>query len=115
MDWRKTDLDQRTMRSVLIRARLFWRSTFLEAAGPVAWSVDPAADDRIERPIDTRHPAGSARMGLDPRPSVVSPRLACRAVPNVFVASAAVFLSCGTTLTIIEIACRAAESVIAAR
>ncbi len=30
-------------------------------------------------------------MGVDPRTSVVNPRLACHAVPNIFVASAAVF------------------------
>ena len=55
-------------------------------------------------------------MGADPRTSVVNPRLACHAVPNIFVASAAVFPSSGSanpTLTIMQIACRAAESVMA--
>ena len=55
-------------------------------------------------------------MGADPRTSVVNPRLACHAVPNIFVASAAVFPSSGSanpTLTIMQIAFRAAESVIA--
>jgi choline dehydrogenase-like flavoprotein len=66
--------------------------------------------------MDTRHPAGTARMGADPRTSVVNPRLACHAVPNIFVASAAVFPSSGSanpTLTIMQIAFRAAESVMA--
>ena len=118
MDWRKTALDGRTLRSVLLRARRFWRSTGLDATSPVAWSVDPDQDDLIERAIDTRHPAGTARMGVDRRTSVVDPRLACHAAPNIFVASAAVFPSSGSanpTLTIMQIACRAAESVMAAR
>lgn len=116
IDWRKTALDQHTLRSVLLRARRFWRSTFLHATSPVAWSIDPDEDDLIEKTVDTRHPAGTARMGVDPRTSVVNPRLACHAVPNVFVASAAVFPSSGSanpTLAIMQIACRAAESVMA--
>ena len=55
-------------------------------------------------------------MGVDPRTSVVNPRLACHAVANVFVASAAAFPSSGSanpTLTIMQIAFRAAESVTA--
>ncbi|HEY1780845.1 MAG TPA: GMC family oxidoreductase [Roseiarcus sp.] len=118
MDWRKTALDGRTLRSVLLRARRFWRSTGLDATSPVGWSVDPDQDDLIERAIDTRHPAGTARMGIDPRTSVVDPRLACHAAPNIFVASAAVFPASGSanpTLTIMQIACQAAESVMAAR
>jgi choline dehydrogenase-like flavoprotein len=116
MDWRKTDLDNHTLRSVLLRARRFWQSTFLQATSPIAWSVDPDQKDLIERATDTRHPAGTARMGADPRTSVVNPRLACHRVPNIFVASAAVFPSSGSanpTLTIMQIACRAAESVTA--
>ena len=55
-------------------------------------------------------------MGVNPRTSVVNSLLACHAVPNLFVASAAVFPSSGSanpTLTIMQIACRAAESVMA--
>ena len=116
MDWRKTAVDKHTLRSVLLRARRFWRSTFLDVTSPVAWSIDPDQDDLIEQTVDTRHPAGAARMGVDPRASVVNPRLACHAVPNIFVASGAVFPSSGSanpTLTIMQIACRAAESVMA--
>ena len=117
MDWRTTAFDQRTFRSVLLRARRLWQSTFLHAASPVAWSVDPDQDNLLENATDTRHPAGTTRMGTDPRVSVVGPSLACHAVPNVFVASAAVFPSSGSanpTLTIMQLALRAAESVAAA-
>jgi choline dehydrogenase-like flavoprotein len=116
MDWRKTDSDKHTLRSVLLRARRFWRSTFLHATSPIAWSINPDQDDLVEQTMDTRHPAGTARMGTDPRRSVVNPRLACHAVPNVLVASAAVFPSSGSanpTLTIMQMAFRAAESVMA--
>jgi choline dehydrogenase-like flavoprotein len=118
MDWRKTAADKHTFRSVLLRARRYWQSTFLHATSPIAWSVDPDQDDLIEQAIDTRHPAGTARMGADPRTSVVNANLACHAVPNVFVASAAAFPSSGSanpTLTILQIAFRAAESVMAFR
>jgi choline dehydrogenase-like flavoprotein len=116
INWRKTALDRHTLRSVLLRARRFWQSTFLHATSPIAWSVDPDQENLIDQATDTRHPAGTARMGADPRTSVVNPRLACHAVPNIFVASAAVFPSSGSanpTLTIMQIACRAAESVMA--
>ncbi|HEY3624456.1 MAG TPA: GMC family oxidoreductase [Roseiarcus sp.] len=116
IDWRKTAQDKHTLRSVLLRARRFWRSTRLDVTSPVSWSIDPDQEDLIERTTDTRHPAGTARMGVDPRTSVVNPQLACHAIPNVFVASAAVFPSSGSsnpTLTIMQIACRAVESVMA--
>jgi choline dehydrogenase-like flavoprotein len=116
IDWRRAASENHTFRSVLLRARRFWQSTFLQATSPVAWSVDPDQDGLVDRAVDTRHPAGTARMGTDPRTSVVNPLLACHAVPNVFVASAAVFPSSGSanpTLTIMQIACRAAESVMA--
>ena len=116
MDWRKTAVDRHTLRSVLQRARRFWQSTFLHATSPIVWSIDPDGDDLLERTTDTRHPAGTSRMGMDPRTSVVNARLACHAVPNIFLASAAVFSSSGSanpTLTIMQIACRAAESVMA--
>jgi choline dehydrogenase-like flavoprotein len=116
LDWRKTSFDEHTLRSVLLRARRFWRTTSLHVTSPVSWTVDPDQQDLIDHTTDTRHPAGTTRMGVDPRTSVVDPRLACHAVPNIFVASAAVFPSSGSanpTLTIMLIACRAAESVMA--
>jgi choline dehydrogenase-like flavoprotein len=116
LDWRKTEADKHTLRTVLARARRYWQSTFLHATSPLVWSIDPKQDDLIDQTIDTRHPAGTARMGVDPRTSVVTPRLACHAVPNIFVASGAVFPSSGSanpTLTIMQVACRAVESVMA--
>jgi choline dehydrogenase-like flavoprotein len=113
LDWRKTEVDKHTLRSVLGRARRYWQSTLLHATSPLVWSIDPKQDDLIDQTIDTRHPAGTARMGVDPRTSVVTPRLACHTVPNIFVASGAVFPSSGSanpTLTIMQIAFRAAES-----
>jgi choline dehydrogenase-like flavoprotein len=118
IDWRKTDLDAHTFRALLRRTRRFWESTSFHKTSPIAWSIDPDEDDVLERAIDTMHPAGSARMGVDPRTSVVNPFLACHAVPNVFVASAAAFPSSGSanpTLTIMQLACRAADGALGAR
>jgi choline dehydrogenase-like flavoprotein len=116
IDWRKTAADDRAFRWLLKRTRSFWLTTFLNAACPIAWSIDPDGDGLSDRAVDTRHPAGGARMGVDPRTSVVSPTLACHAVLNLIVASAAVFPSSGSanpTLTVMQLACRAAEGVAA--
>jgi choline dehydrogenase-like flavoprotein len=112
--WRKTPIDALTFRAVLKRARSFWKSTFLQKSSPVEWAFDPSHDDHslIEASRDTRHPAGTARMGTDPANSVVDPSLRCHSVPNLFVASAAVFPSSGSanpTLTVMQLAMLAAE------
>jgi choline dehydrogenase-like flavoprotein len=114
VDWRKTPFDLHTLSAVIRRARRYWQATTLKETSPIDWIVDPERDDLLALAIDTCHPAGSARMGLDPQTSVVGPSLACHGVPNVFVASAATFPSSGSanpTLTILQLACRAAESV----
>jgi choline dehydrogenase-like flavoprotein len=116
MDWRKTPLDLHTLQALIRRARRYWQASALHAICPIDWTIDPERDDLLALASDTRHPAGSARMGLDPQTSVVGPSLACHGVPNVFVASAATFPSTGSanpTLTILQLACRAAESVLA--
>lgn len=118
IDWHKTRDDLHTFQSLLRRARQFWRSSSLDATSPVDWTVEWDADDLLDRAMDTSHPAGSARMGLDPRTSVVNPRLACHAAPSLFIASAAVFPASGSanpTLTILQIACMVAERLSAGR
>lgn len=88
------------------------------------WDADiKGALDWIEHPgrmIDTAseqaHPAGSLRMGLDPRTSVVGPSLRLHALGHVHVASAAAFPSSGSanpTFTILQLAMRAADDIVA--
>lgn len=115
--WEKSPADERTFRAVVRRAQRFWRSTILEAACPVAWDRDPddACCTFAQGSRDTRHPAGSARMGHHRRTSVVGRDLRCHAVPNLLVASAAVFPSSGSanpTLTIMQLALLAADGVL---
>jgi choline dehydrogenase-like flavoprotein len=115
IDWRKTPIDLYTLVALIRRARRYWKSTSLDVTSPIDWSVDPERDDLLALTVDSCHPAGSARMGLNPQTSVVGPSLACHGVPNVFVASAATFPSTGSanpTLTILQLACRAAEKVL---
>ena len=115
--WAKGPADERTFRAVVRRARQFWQSTILASVCPLQWDFDP---DNVECSFtessrDTRHPAGSARMGEDGRTSVVGRDLRCHAVPNVVVASAAVFPSSGSanpSLTIMQLAMLAADSVL---
>jgi choline dehydrogenase-like flavoprotein len=60
------------------------------------------------------HPIGGARMGLDPRTSVVGPDLAVHGVDNLYLASSAVFPTSGyanPTLTVVALACRLADRI----
>ena len=118
LEWKKTETDEHTFRSVLRRARQFWGGTVLDKACPVDWDFDPDDDNlslcQVAR--DTRHPAGSARMGVDRKRSVVDRGLRCHTIPNLLVASAAVFPSSGSanpTLTVMQLASIAAESAMA--
>ena len=61
----------------------------------------------VDSAIDLAHPAGSTRMGINPRHSVVDPRLRVHRISNLSVASASVFPSSGSanpTLTIMLLA-----------
>jgi hypothetical protein len=116
MDWRKTALDGHTLRSVLLRARRFWQSTFLQATSPVVWSIDPKQDDLIEQTTDTppscrngSHGRRSAHVGRDSAPGLSrSSECICRERGGIPSSGSA-----NPTLTIMQIAFRAAESVTA--
>ena len=61
---------------------------------------------------DTFHPMGGCRMGTDPRESVVDPNLTVHGIPNLSIASAAVYPSGGSSnpsFTIIALALRLAD------
>lgn len=64
--------------------------------------------------VNTSILGGTARMGADPKTSVVTPELRCHDHPNLFVVGSAVFPTMGIsppTLTIAALALRAAERV----
>lgn len=78
-------------------------TALLEAAG--AWRVQAG-------PVSSAHPMGTARMGKDPRTSVVNPYGQSHDIPNLFITDTSVFPTGGganITLTAMAIALRACE------
>jgi choline dehydrogenase-like flavoprotein len=81
---------------------------------PGALSGDPAALTAT----DTFHPMGGLRMGTDPAASVVTPELNVHGIPNLHVASCAVFPSGGSsnpTFTLMALTLRLADHLATAK
>jgi choline dehydrogenase-like flavoprotein len=80
---------------------------------PIDWRSELFEESTELRGItDTYHPMGGARMGNDPRVSVVDPDLKVHAVENLFIASAATFPAGGSsnpTFTLMALSLRLAE------
>jgi choline dehydrogenase-like flavoprotein len=113
IDWRYTRGDVETVRSALALL-----ASDLEDSGVGRLSYDP---DLVEMEM-TRygaydgHHIGTARMGLDPRSSVVDRNCRVHGVQNLFIASSAVFPTSGQanpTLTIVALSLRLAAHLIA--
>ncbi len=113
IDWRYTRGDVETVRSALAML-----ASDLERSGVGRLSYDP---DLVEMEM-TRygaydgHHIGTARMGLDPRCSVVDRDCRVHGVQNLFIASSAVFPTSGQanpTLTIVALSLRLAAHLIA--
>jgi choline dehydrogenase-like flavoprotein len=113
VDWRYTpgDLDT-TRRAIALLA------SDLESSGVGRLEYDP---DLVELEM-TRygaydgHHIGTARMGVDPRSSVVDPNCRVHGVQNLFIASSAVFPTssqANPTLTIVALALRLASHLVA--
>jgi choline dehydrogenase-like flavoprotein len=115
--WLPRDEDERTFETTAARLRSYWSRIGLDARCPLTWLV--GGEGQPERYVDRAdayaHPSGSSRMGTDPATSVVGPDLVCHAIPNLSVASAAVFPSSGSanpTFTILQLALRHADSLL---
>jgi choline dehydrogenase-like flavoprotein len=83
-----------------------WSTALLQSAGAEILSVS-------DKPA-TNHEIGGARMGADPRTSVVNAQCQAHDVPNLYVVDASVFPSSSEknpTLTIMALAARAAENI----
>lgn len=114
-DWRPRAADERTFQSTVKHLRHYWQRSGFDKLCPLIWSpalADPnqSVNDRAEA---CAHPSGSARMGTDRATSVVGPNLRCHGVPNLAIASAAVFPSAGSanpTLTLMKLALWLADS-----
>jgi glucoside 3-dehydrogenase (cytochrome c) catalytic subunit len=83
-----------------------WSTEILKSAGAEILSVAPTPT--------TNHEIGGARMGVDPRTSVVNANCQVHEVPNLYVVDASVFPSSSEknpTLTIMALAARAADNI----
>ncbi|WIY54214.1 GMC family oxidoreductase [Devosia sp. YIM 151766] len=120
VNWRPRASDEATFRTVARRLQSYWKRAGLEKDFPLDWRVAETDGDMAFTDLADAyaHPSGSTRMGTDPTESVVGPDLVCHDVPNLSVASAAVFPTAGSanpTLTILELALRHADSLLATR
>ena len=108
--WEQGTLEKETLNSLVKRGKKFWRSRGLDVSSPLEWRTEELLNKLPMQ--DASHPAGSARMGVNRRSSVVNKSLTCHSIPNVQVVSAAVFPSSGSsnpTLTIMQLALHAAN------
>jgi choline dehydrogenase-like flavoprotein len=114
VDWTVSEPDLKTLRT--FAAYLRDRFDELGLVG-VNWSpeiFDPAAE--ITGITDTYHPMGGCRMGTDPRESVVDPNLTVHGIPNLSLATAAVYPAGGSSnpsFTIMALALRLGDRLIA--
>lgn len=115
LDWRFTELDKRSMLAV---QRLVAESFGARALGRVrCWAdgFDPLDTD--EALHGGHHHMGTARMHVDPKRGVVDPECRVHGVPNLWIAGSATFPTSGyanPTLTIVAMAVRVANAVLAA-
>ena len=115
LDWKPRASDERTFRATAQRLKHYWQRSGFDSLCPLVW--DPAVADPhayiTDKAEACAHPSGSIRMGTDPATSVVGPDLRCHGVPNVAVASAAIFPTAGSanpTFTIMKLALWLADS-----
>jgi choline dehydrogenase-like flavoprotein len=111
----KTDDEERTLRFTVNKIREFW-ARHLSDVATLEWiaEVDEPGIRLVDHTVELAHPAGSTRMGTDPATSVVDTSLRVHAVPNLSIASSSVFPTSGSanpTLTVIQLAMRAADAV----
>ena len=116
LDWTTSDGDERTFRALAGSVDRYWRRARFDRICPIAWRPGVLEGEvaLAAEASDIAHPSGSARMGTDRAASVVDPELRCHDVPNLTVASAAVFPSAGSanpTFTIMQLALRGADAI----
>lgn len=105
--WSLKPADERTFRAAVGRLKGYWNDAGFERVCPVSWT-EPGGDptgNLAGRAEDYAHPSGSARMGTDPRLSIVGPDFRCHHVGNLSVLGAATFASAGSanpTMTIMQ-------------
>jgi choline dehydrogenase-like flavoprotein len=113
LEWKKTAAEEKAFRTMVGKIDCYWKK-YLAGVCELDWMSEVLeSGSMVESAIDLAHPAGSTRMGINPRHSVVDPRLRVHRISNLSVASASVFPSSGSanpTLTIMHLAMRAADA-----
>ena len=108
IDWRYTKADVETVRSALALLASDLRRS---GVGHLAYNPDFVEIEMTRYGAYDGHHIGTARMGVDPRYSVVDSNCRVHDVQNLFIASSAVFPTSGQanpTLTIVALALRLA-------
>jgi choline dehydrogenase-like flavoprotein len=114
--WRCSEQEIRTSRTMT-----GWIADDLNRLGLADLRDLPAMQDDdawLASVLDAAHPAGTTRMSADPRKGVVDADLQVHGVQGLFVVGSSVFPTCGyanPTLTIVALAMRLAERLIAMR
>ncbi|MEY4578418.1 MAG: hypothetical protein RL701_3121 [Pseudomonadota bacterium] len=116
VEFHRTQFEERSLRTCVDRLKAFWSRHRLSEQCALEWAEGSFAADgsSVQAATEQAHPAGSTRMGNDPKTSVVDAHLRVHAMPNLSIASAAVFPSSGSanpTFTIMQLALRAAEAI----
>jgi choline dehydrogenase-like flavoprotein len=116
MEWRKTDAEERTFRTMVEKIGRFW-DRHLARVCELEWTPEVLTPDLriVDSAVDIFHPAGSTRMGTNPSDSVVDSSLKVHSIPNLSIASASVFPTSGSanpTLTVMCLAMRAADALV---
>ncbi len=108
IDWRYTKGDLDTVRGALVLLASDLKRT---GVGELAYDQDSVEMEMTRYGAYDGHHIGTARMGVDPRSSVVDANCQVHGLQNLFIASAAVFSTSGQanpTLTIVALALRLA-------
>jgi choline dehydrogenase-like flavoprotein len=113
IDWRLFDAESKTLAAYAQRFARFWQRHGLEEIAQLDWRFDPESPDfDLPQNSDIFHPAGTTRMGRNPRNAVVDENLKTFAVDNLWVASTAAFpsgASANPTLTLMLLTLRLAD------
>jgi len=114
LDWRITEDDEHTIRTIVERTRVYWSKSGLDAACPIEWAPEVAKTGAKITDLlgGVYHPSGTTRMGTDPTESVVDSQLCCHYIRNVTVCSASVFPAPGSanpTMALMQLTLRAAD------
>lgn len=111
LDWRLTELDRHTMRTVVLTVAEEFAKSGTAKVDPYAAALDGTW---TRNPGWINHHMGTTRMGVDPRTSVVDSDCRVHGVTNLYIAGSSVFPcapSHSPTFTILALALRLADHV----